>query len=215
MNMKFLRLLTILCMLLTPAVLVSTPVTSAYAADIKPALIHTFGNEGGFQADPHDSGNYAHGVLKGTKFGIAAASYPNEDIKGLTLERAGVLYDRDFWSASRCGDWKSQIIANEYFDYAVNLGQGTAARIIQRAINYAGWPLPRIPVDGKIGPATVARLNSIDQDLVYVNLIGLTHNRYVQVVDANPDKERYMKTWTRRIKHNVQRSVHEYEARRR
>jgi lysozyme family protein len=188
--------------------------TAAFAADIKPALIHTFGNEGGYQADPHDSGNYACGVLKGTKFGIAAASYPHEDIKNLTLERAGAIYARDFWGASRCGEWKSQIIANEYFDYAVNLGQGTAARIIQRAINYAGWPLAPIPVDGKIGPATVARLNAVDQDLLYVNLIGLTHNRYVQVVDANPAKARYMKTWTRRIKSNVLRSVHEYEARR-
>lgn len=207
--MKFLRLLLVFCSLL-----VVTPVPPAAAADIKPALVQTFGNEGGFQADPHDSGNYAHGLLKGTKYGIAAASYPNEDIRNLSIERAAAIYERDFWGASRCSEWRSQIIANEYFDYAVNLGQGTAARIIQRAINYAGYPLRRIPVDGKIGPATVARLNSIDQDLVYVNLIGLTHNRYVQVVDANPDKERYMKTWTRRIKQNVQRSVHAYEAQR-
>lgn len=199
---RFLAALSILAFTLT-----------AHAADIKPALINTFGHEGGFQADPHDSGNYAHGVLKGTKFGIAAASYPSEDIRNLTIERAAVLYDRDFWGASRCGEWKSQIIAQDYFDAAVNLGQGTAARILQRAINYAGYPMPRIAVDGRIGPATVRRLNSVDQAALYVHMIGLIHNRYVQIVDANARKERYLKTWAYRVKGNVQRSVAAYERR--
>jgi hypothetical protein len=40
----------------------------AYAADIRPALVHTFGSEGGFQKMPGDSGNYAHGKLIGTKY---------------------------------------------------------------------------------------------------------------------------------------------------
>jgi len=183
-----------------------------HAADIKPALINTFGHEGGFQRDPNDSGNYANGVLKGTKYGIAAASYPKEDIRNLTLERASVIYSRDFWGASRCGEWKSQIIANDYFDAAVNLGQGTAARILQRAINYAGYPAKRIAVDGNIGKATVARLNSVNQELLYVHMIGLIHNRYVQIVDANSNKERYLSVWARRVKGNVQRSVIAYES---
>lgn len=181
------------------------------AADIKPALRNTFGHEGGFQADPGDSGNYVDGRLVGTKFGIAAASYPREDIRNLTLERAAEIYQRDFWGASRCDEWRSQIIADNYFDAAVNLGQGTAARILQRAINYAGFPRQKILVDGKIGPVTVARLNAVDQPALYVHLIGLIHGRYVQVVDANPRKERYMRTWAYRVKGNVQRSVHQYE----
>jgi len=197
-------LLTLLCLLI--------PIT-AHAADIRPALVNTFGHEGGFQSDPNDSGNYAHGRLVGTKYGIAAASYPNEDIRNLTLDRAAVLYNRDFWGASRCGEWKSQIIANDYFDAAVNMGQGTAARILQRAINYAGYPLPRLAVDGKIGPATVARLNSVDQSALYVHMIGLIHGRYVQIVDANPAKGRYLRTWAHRVKGNVQRSVKAYDRR--
>jgi len=188
---------------------------TAHAADIKPALVNTFGHEGGFQRHPGDSGNYVNGVNIGTKFGIAAASYPKEDIRNLTIERAGFIYQRDFWGASRCDEWKSQIVATMYFEFAVNMGQGTAARIVQRAVNYAGYPRARIAVDGNIGPATVKRLNEVDQTLLFVHLVGLGHGRYVQIVDANASKEQFLDTWARRMKANVQRSVHEYEAKRR
>ncbi|QXE85953.1 hypothetical protein KP003_16560 [Geomonas nitrogeniifigens] len=189
---------------------------AARAADIRPALQHTFGHEGGYQCSRADSGNWTGGkvgagILKGTKYGIAAASYPREDIRNLTLDRAGFIYSRDFWGVSRCNEWKSQIIANLYFDFAVNMGQGTAARIIQRAANYAGWPRKPIAVDGEIGPGTVRRLNDVDQTLLFVHLVGLGHNRYVQIVDANPGKMQFLDTWAIRIKSNVQRSVHEYE----
>jgi len=147
----------------------------------------------------------------GTKYGIAAASYPKEDIPNLTMERATFIYSQDFWGASRCDEWKSQIIANIYFDLAVNCGQGTAARIIQRAANYAGWPRSPILVDGKIGRGTVKRLNEVNQTMLFVHLVGLGHNRYVQIVDANPRQAQNMASWTIRIKKNVQRSVHEYE----
>jgi lysozyme family protein len=183
------------------------------AADIRPALVHTFGSEGGFQKMSGDSGNYVNGKLVGTKYGIAAASYPNEDIPNLTIDRAAVIYERDFWGASRCNEWRNQIVANLYFDFAVNMGQGTAARIIQRAINYAGWPRPPITVDGKIGSGTVKRLNEVDQVALFCNLVGLGHARYVQIVDANPKKMQFMSNWiATRLRKNVQRSVHEFEA---
>jgi lysozyme family protein len=59
--------------------------------------------EKGFQADPRDRGNWTggepgRGLLKGTKFGISAAAYPSEDIEHLTLERAQLLYRRDYWA---------------------------------------------------------------------------------------------------------------------
>lgn len=205
---------------LLAAIILALTVTAAQAADIRPALQHTFGHEGGFQAMRADSGNWTGGKvgvgdLRGTKYGIAAASYPREDIRNLTVERAGFIYSRDFWGLSRCSDWKNQIIANLYFDFAVNMGQGTAARIMQRAINLAGWPRAPIAVDGVIGPGTVRRLNEVDQTLLFVHLVGLGHNRYVQIVDANPHKMQFLDTWAIRIKQNVQRSVHEYEAARR
>lgn len=187
------------------------------AADITPALTETFGHEGGFQADPDDSGNwtggrYGVGELKGTRYGIAANSYPNEDIRNLTLQRAAFLYERDFWWPSRMNEAKNQIIANVFFDFAVNAGQGTAARILQRAINYAGYPRQQIAVDGVIGKRTITRLNSVDQTAVFVHFIGLAYGRYQRIVDADPRKAKFFRSWAYRVKRNVQRSVHEYEA---
>ena len=206
------RKLLVLLLLVFPAY--------AIAADIKPALKATFAHEGGYQSMRGDHGNWTGGAigkgeLKGTKYGIAASSYPKEDIKNLTIDRAAFIYKNDFWGASRCDEWKSQIIANVYFGWAVNQGQGTAARILQRAINYAGYPRPPIIVDGVIGRGTVARLNEVDQSLLFVHLVGLTHGRYIQIVDHNPAQMQFLDTWARRMKIEVQRSVHEYEAKRR
>lgn len=198
------RLLILLLLLFT---------VSAHAANISPALENTFGAEGGFQKHPGDSGNYANGKLVGTKYGICAKSYPREDIPNLTLSRAAFIYNNDFWGASRCGEWKNQIIANLYFDLAVNLGQGTAARIIQRAVNLAGWPRSPIPVDGNIGRGTVQRLNEVNQTDLFCHLVGLSHARYAQIVDKNPKNMVFMSEWVgHRLRKNVQRSVHEYEA---
>jgi len=50
---------------------------------------------------PEDDSNCAgskqgRGELKGTKYGIAAKSYPHLDIKNLTLDQAKAIYMQDF-----------------------------------------------------------------------------------------------------------------------
>lgn len=62
------------------------------------------GVEGALSVDPNDKGNWTGGQigageLKGTKYGISAASYPDLDIVNLTLEQAGAIYKRDYWDA--------------------------------------------------------------------------------------------------------------------
>ncbi len=46
--------------------------------------------EGGYSNDPYDSGGE-------TKYGISKRSYPNLDIKNLTLEQAKEIYKRNYW----------------------------------------------------------------------------------------------------------------------
>lgn len=58
--------------------------------------------EGGFQDYYHDRGNWTGGAvgageLRGTKYGISAASYPELDIRNLTRDDAVAIYARDFW----------------------------------------------------------------------------------------------------------------------
>ncbi len=82
--------------------------------------------EAGLTMDPKDKGNWTGGkigvgVLKGTNRGISAASYPNEDIKNMTRERALYLFKRDYWNKLRLQEKQLNLMA---LDCAVNQGLG-------------------------------------------------------------------------------------------
>lgn len=96
-------------------------------------------HEGGFQNIHNDRGNWTSGKVgvgqnKGTKFGITAMSYPNLDIKNLTLDDAKAIYKRDFWDAI-AGDKLYPGLALVAFDTAVNSGVGTAKKFLNQVSN--------------------------------------------------------------------------------
>lgn len=120
------------------------------------AFDRLIGHEGGFTANPDDDGNWTGGrkglgELKGTKFGIASASYPNLDIKNLTIGDAKEIYERDFWNILGKAH---PAIKFQVFDAAVNHGRGNAIRFLQKAVDVAD--------DGKWGPVSQAALDSMD-----------------------------------------------------
>lgn len=124
----------------------------------KRSLRFVFRHEGGFTRNEKDKGNWTggrvgSGVLKGTNRGISAASYPDEDIAGMTEERATEIYLRDFWEKYRC-DELPEPIAFLTFDTVVNAGPGNGIRILQRAVGTTA--------DGVIGPQTIAAANRAD-----------------------------------------------------
>lgn len=53
--------------------------------------------EGVYVNDPYDPGGE-------TKYGICKRSYPNLNIKELTLEEAKKIYHRDFWKRGKFED---------------------------------------------------------------------------------------------------------------
>lgn len=114
------------------------------------------GIEGGLSMDPTDKGNWTGGhvnvgVLKGTKFGISAAAYPNEDIANLSLDRAKLLAKRDYWDQFT-GDSLPGVIAFGLFDCGYNEGVTEATRLAQKALG--------ISVDGLYGQATFRGLST-------------------------------------------------------
>lgn len=123
-------------------------------------------HEGGFSLDPRDTGNWTGGrvnvgTLKGTKFGIAASSYPDLDIKNLTLDQAREIYKRDFWDI--IGD-ANPAIKFQLFDAAVNHGMGNAIRFLQRAI--------RVADDGDFGKVSQAALDAMELNDVLIRFIA-------------------------------------------
>lgn len=106
----------------------------------KTAVKIVLDHEGGYVNHPNDPGGE-------TKYGISKRSYPNEDIKNLTIERVKEIYRADYWlplEAFELGDTLTTLL----FDMAVNMGKRRAARCLQDALGVMG--------DGIIGPATIA-----------------------------------------------------------
>lgn len=102
------------------------------------AIAFVLTHEGGYVNDPKDPGGE-------TRFGISKRSYPNVDIKKLTLPEAIAIYKRDYWDRIR-GDELPPDVAFFAFDTAVNMGTGQAVRILQKAGG--------VKADGAIGPKT-------------------------------------------------------------
>ena len=61
-----------------------------YSFKFEKAFKYVIYNEGGYVNDPSDLGGE-------TKYGISKRSYPNLDIKHLTLEQARKIYFCDYW----------------------------------------------------------------------------------------------------------------------
>lgn len=101
------------------------------------AFAITVGHEGVYSNHPADPGNWTggapnQGTLKGTKYGISAASYPDLDIAALSLEDARAIYKRDYWD--RIGaDALAPPLAILAFDAAVNNGVGRARQWLELA----------------------------------------------------------------------------------
>lgn len=123
------------------------------------AFATVVGTEGGYSGDLNDPGNWTGGKigagqLRGTKYGISAAAYPDLDIPNLTLDRAKAIYLTDFWArigASRMPPALALVV----FDCAVNSGRARAGEWLQQALG-------GLKVDGTIGPITLAAVQKAE-----------------------------------------------------
>ena len=108
------------------------------------AFSRLLGHEGGYVDNPKDPGGE-------TNWGISKRSYPEVDIKALSMLDAKAIYLRDFWNP--VGDAHPSI-KFQAFDFAVNSGITTAIRKLQSAIGAAD--------DGHWGPLSASRLAGFD-----------------------------------------------------
>src|SRR5215469_8651151 len=153
-------------------------------------------HEGGFQYRDDDPGNFTpSGEKKGTKYGISAAAYPNEDIKNLTKQRAAELYQKDYGQFSVLAD---QRVLTKVLDLAVNMqmgGHGPATRILQQAINAAGG---NVGVDGVLGVKTADAANAIPPDVLLKAIANEAGAYYAKIEVAKPEMKAWFKNWDAR-----------------
>jgi lysozyme family protein len=94
--------------------------------------------EGGYVNDPDDPGGE-------TNMGISKRSYPDEDIRGMTVKRATDIYWGDFWAPVRAHDFArsgSRGLAIAMFDTAIHSGQRRAFRLLGESLGYEDAEVP-------------------------------------------------------------------------
>ena len=163
------------------------------------AFERLIGHEGGYSTDRNDPGNWTggkvgSGTLKGTKYGIAANTYPSLDIKNLTIEQAKAIYKKDWWDKLGADQLHPSIVY-QLWDFAVNAGKNRAIRELQQAVG--------VPDDGIIGPKTIAAVNAKDVNDALMLLVSERLRFYTSL----PKWSTYGKGWTNRVAENLKYAV--------
>ncbi len=152
-------------------------------------------HEKGLSLDPKDPGNWTGGrvgvgELLGTKYGIAANTYPDVDIRNLTLDKAKAIYYRDWWLKIGADELHSAIVF-QLWDFAINASMSTAKRALQRAA--------RVADDGKIGPITLRAVNAMELNDVLLRF-NSRRLRFYTSLSIWPSQG---KGWTNRVATNM------------
>lgn len=151
--------------------------------DFDAAFSRLIGHEGGLVDHPADPGGL-------TKYGISQRSYPGEDIRGMTLQRAQEIYRRDYWGPAGC-DVVPPGLRFDLFDMAVNAGVGRAVRTLQRAVGQVE--------DGIIGPRTLQAIQSTPAP----RLVARFNGHRLDHMAGLPTWPAFGRGWARRIAANL------------
>lgn len=153
-------------------------------------------HEGGYSNDRRDPGNWTggkvgKGKLLGTKYGIAANSFPTLDIANITKAQAVEIYRRQYATPIRFDELPAGV---DYavLDIAINSGGRRAGLILQGALAGLGQ---RVKVDGSIGDATVQAVSGVAPTAL-IDAISDARLAYMRTLSNWPT---YKKGWTRRV----------------
>lgn len=158
-------------------------------------------NEGGYQNDPEDDGNWYLGNLIGTNWGIAAPTLAGflgrtptvAEMKKLSRATAELILKRNFWDKNNFGKLNNQSVATMLYDGAVNHGVSGMRILAEKALSRLKHPLVYHKVFTTEGIELMNKLNQ--KDLFYA-LKELRANRY----KASPKKQ-YINGWLNRLEH--------------
>jgi lysozyme family protein len=122
-----------------------------YTPEFLIAVERVLANEGGYSANPADSGG-------ATRFGISAREHPGVDIATLTRDDAIKIYWSEWWLKFGFARLPAATAAKT-FDLAVNMGPTHAIECLQRALRACGH---RVSEDGALGDGTALAASRAD-----------------------------------------------------
>ena len=162
-------------------------------ADFLPSFERVLRNEGGYVLhtvkDDRGGATYAgiarnfHPSWQGWKF-IDQGETPPADL-------VRQFYRSQFWHPLRLDEVTHQEVAANIFDFGVNAGISTAAKLAQLVAGTTP--------DGKIGAKTLQSLNGIDPDLFVARYALAKIARYRDIVAKNRTQQRFLVGWINRV----------------
>ena len=161
-------------------------------AEFLPAFERMIVNEGGYVL--HTVKDDRGGM---TYAGIARAFHPNwpgwrviDQGETPPADLVRQFYRSNFWHPLRLDEVEHQDVAGNIFDFGVNAGLGTAAKLAQLVAGTTP--------DGKIGRKTIEALNAIDPDLFVARYALAKIARYRDIVTKNRTQQRFLLGWLNR-----------------
>lgn len=100
------------------------------------------------------------------------------------------FYKLYFWDPLRCSEIKQQSIAASLFNFAVNAGVGTAAKLAQAVVGATP--------DGKIGPQSLEALNAIHPERFAAAFALAKLARYAQICNRDRSQSKFLLGWVNR-----------------
>jgi lysozyme family protein len=161
--------------------------------------------EGGYVDNPADKGGP-------TRFGITQAVARAQGYAGpmrqLPRSEAEGIYRRLYWLRPGLDQvaGRSARLAAELFDTGVNMGPAVAVTFLQRALtalNRNGSDYPDLTPDGRVGPATLAALDTFlrvrgarsGETVLLRALEALQGERYLRLAERRPANEAFLYGW--------------------
>lgn len=159
------------------------------------AFERLIGHEGGYQNNRKDRGNWTTGIIgkgenRGTKYGISAMSYPDLDIKNLTLYQAKQIYFNDYWLPLNAATLPDNV-QFELFDAAVNHGVSRSVMFLQAAVDVAE--------DGDCGDITLGACREWTPERLEMKFLGERLYFFTKLKSW----DNFSRGWARRIAENL------------
>jgi lysozyme family protein len=145
-------------------------------------------HEGGYVNHPNDPGGE-------TKYGISKRSYPNLNIRNLTVDQAKEIYYNDWWMKNRYYEIPDARLAAKVFDTAINMGSRQANKLLQRAAMVCGHDLVD---DGILGRRSFAAIANSDPNLLLAGFRAFQWAYYRAIMKRNPRLKVFARGWKRR-----------------
>jgi lysozyme family protein len=172
--------------------------------DVDELIDEVIGREGGYSNHPADRGG---ATRWGVTEAVARAHGYAGDMRAYPRADAVAVYRRIYWlrpGFDRVAE-HAPAFAAELFDTGVNMGPEVAAGFLQRALNAlnrGASDYGDIPVDRRIGDATVAALKGFvarrgasGETVLLKAIEALQGERYLRLAEQRPANEAFLYGW--------------------